>query len=94
MSRILVLVFLVAVSTGVGAAEFSVDLWGVVYVAEKDTDDHTFRLDDNDCRRDVTTMVYADATKGVDNRPAWTQAYLDCMQGKGYALAPRKPDQS
>ena len=94
MSRILVLVFWLAVSTAVGATQFSVDLWGVAYVAEKDTDDHAFRLDDNDCRRNVTVMVYADAAKGVDNRPAWTQAYLDCMQGRGYAVAPQKPDQS
>ena len=92
MSRILMLAIGLAIAIGVNAAQFTVDLWGIAYVAEKDTGDSAFRLDDNSCRRDVTAMVYADAAKGVDNRPVWTRAYLDCMEGKGYAMAPKKAE--
>jgi hypothetical protein len=92
MSRVLVLAIGLAIATGVSAAQFTVDLWGIAYVAEKDTDDSAFRLDDNGCRKEVTAMVYADAVKGVDNKALWTRAYVDCMQGKGYAVAPKKSE--
>jgi hypothetical protein len=92
MRKILVLAIGLAIATGVSAAQFEVDLWGFAYVAEKDIDDSAFRLDDNDCRRDVTGMVYADAANGVNNNAQWTRAYIDCMEGKGYAVAPKKPE--
>jgi hypothetical protein len=91
MSRLLVLAIGFVITTAVGAAQFSVDLWGVTYVAAKDNAaDSAFRLDDNGCRKDVTAMVYADAAKGVDNKPVWTKAYLDCMEAKGYTLTQKK----
>lgn len=92
MSRIFVLAIGLALTTAVNAAQFTVDLWGIAYVAEKDTADSAFRLDDNGCRREVTGMVYADAANGVDNRTLWTRAYIDCMVGKGYAMAPMKSE--
>lgn len=87
MSKILMFTVGLAITTVVSAAQFSVDLWGTTYIADKDTvTDSVFRLDDNGCRKEVTAMVYADAAKGVENKPAWTTAYLDCMQGKGYTM--------
>jgi hypothetical protein len=91
MSRLLVFAIGFVITTAVGAAQFSVDLWGVTYIAQKeDAADSAFRLDDNGCRKEVSVMVYADAAKGVDNKPVWTKAYLDCMEAKGYAMAQKR----
>lgn len=91
MSRLFVLAIGLVITTAVGAAPFYVDLWGVTYVAQKDgTADSAFRLDDNGCRKEVTALVYADATKGVENKPVWTKAYLDCMEAKGYTMTQKK----
>jgi hypothetical protein len=93
MSRILVLAIGFAITTVASAGQFSVDLWGITYVAEKDdAADSAFRVDDNGCRKEVTALVYADAAKGVDNKPVWTKTYISCMEAKGYKMTVKKPD--
>ncbi len=93
MSRILVLAIGFAITTAVSAGQFPVDLWGITYIADRnDVAESAFKLDDVGCRKEVTTVVYADAGKGVDNKAAWTKTYLGCMEAKGYKMTVKKPD--
>jgi hypothetical protein len=93
MSRILMVAIGFAFTTAVSAAQFSVELWGVTYVAAKDdVAESVFRLDDNECRRGVTHDVSDDAANGVNAKAVWTKVYLKCMESKSYEMTIAKPN--
>jgi hypothetical protein len=89
----LVLAIGFAITSTVSAGQFPVDLWGITYIADRDdVAESAFKLDDVGCRKEVTALVYEDASKGVDNKAAWTKTYLGCMEAKGYKMTLKKPE--